>query len=259
MTGYRRRRTFLRPSLKLHNLYHYTLELMFSPPIRLVPPTWCLRLRDPIIPLILERPVGWQHVVLSTTATLELLKNHPILASALLTLKEVSSGSLEEQSQVVGSLASQHKSLRTFLAPEPFLHSAQGALLSAGLAISRHSCSASGGKRGARWNSTISLRGDGGDLMSIDFLLLSLYSPKPHFEPSQSIHTRPSPPLAPNPPSHGHYHLDLAILSGYVYFVSQVTSLRRTHTLKRGHACKSAWQVPPAMVREIMSQSVRGV
>lgn len=135
---------------------------MFSPPIRLVPPTWCLRLRDPIIPLILERPVGWQHVVLSTTATLELLKNHPILASALLTLKEVSSGSLEEQSQVVGSLASQHKSLRTFLAPEPFLHSAQGALLSAGLAISRHSCSASGGKRGARWNSAISLRGDGG-------------------------------------------------------------------------------------------------
>lgn len=79
MTGYGRRRTFLRPSLKLHNLYHYTLELMFSPPIRLVPPTWCLRLRDPIIPLILERPVGWQHVVLSTTATLELLKNHPIL------------------------------------------------------------------------------------------------------------------------------------------------------------------------------------
>lgn len=98
MTGYGRRRTFLRPSLKLHNLYHYTLELMFSPPIRLVPPTWCLRLRDPIIPLILERPVGWQHVVLSTTATLELLKNHSILASALLTLKEVSSGSLEEES-----------------------------------------------------------------------------------------------------------------------------------------------------------------
>lgn len=150
MIGYGKRRTFLRSSLKLHNLYHYKPELTFSPPVRLVLPTWCLPLGDPIIPLILGRPVRWQHVVLSTTAALELLKNRPLLASALLTLKEVSSGSLEEQSQVVGSLASRHKSLRTFLAPEPFLHSAQAALLSAWLAISRHSCSISGGKQGAR-------------------------------------------------------------------------------------------------------------